>query len=69
MTSKKQEDINELMIKEASDTLLFISDSYNENKYAMKDMEFLCHVKDAAQDIVYNLTQIIRNLTAEIDDE
>jgi len=60
-------DINELMMREASDTLLFLSDSFTENKYNMQDMEFLVHIENACQDILYNITSVVRNLTNDID--
>lgn len=60
---------NNKMLTEASDDLLFLNDSYEDKKRSMGDMEFLIYVENVAQDIVYNLTQTIRNLTKEIDDE
>lgn len=57
------------MLTEASDDLLFLNDTYEDKKKSMGDMEFLIYVENVAQDIVYNLTQTIRNLTKEIDDE
>lgn len=60
---------NNKMLTEASDDLLFLNDTYEDKKKSMGDMEFLIYVENVAQDIVYNLTQTIRNLTKEIDDE
>jgi len=68
-TNINHSDINERMIREASDTLLFLSDSFTENQYKMRDMEFMCHVEEACQDIIYNLTSTVRNLTSDLDDD
>lgn len=72
MTKKTEynfRDINADLLKEASDKLLMLSESYMENKHLMYSMELLKYVEDFSQDIVYNLTQTIRNLTDELDDE
>lgn len=59
-------DNNERLIRDASDILLFLSDSFSENKYKMRDVEFLTHIDSAAQDVVYNLTQVVRDLGEKI---
>jgi len=67
INKQEKDDINELMLREASDTLLFLSDSFNENKYAMRDMELLVHIENACQDIIYNITSVVRNLTNDLE--
>lgn len=62
-------DENEKLIIDATDLLLFISESFKEKKQEMNDMEFLFYIENNVQDVVYNLTQIIRNLTKEIDED
>ena len=54
---------NEKLIQEASDNLLFFSDSFAENQAIMTDNEFLEYMRTATSDIIYNLTQVSRDLT------
>ena len=60
---------NEYIIRDAADTLLFITENFNKDRDEMDEMEFLRHIEQASQDIVYNLTTLVRNLTDDIDDE
>ena len=60
---------NKRLIQDASDALLFLNDTYTNKNANMHDMEFLKYVEDIAQDIVYNLTQTLRNLTEELDED
>ena len=60
---------NEYIIRDAADTLLYLTDSYNDYREKLTDMEFVNHIESASQDIVYNLTTLIRNLQRDLDDE
>ena len=64
---KTEHERNEFIIRDASDTLLYITEHFNEDKKKMSNMEFLTHIEGAAQDIVYNLTVLVRNLTKDVD--
>lgn len=61
--------IDDTLIRDASDTLLFLADSFEDKKKELSTMELLKYVEDVSQDIVYNLTCVVRSITNDVNDE